>query len=104
MICVISTSAPASDVVAGIPRLKRLIERAPKALQVMPGGGVRAENIRRVVHETGAQQIHFSARVEQGSPVRFLNPESDLHGPEVGVRLQTSESEIRRFLDALKPS
>ena len=95
------TSGQAPDVVAGLPLLKRLVREAPGGLEVMPGGGVRAENVAQVLLETGARSIHFSARVEQPGRAQFTRPECDLHDPQNHVRGETDEQEILRYMAAI---
>ncbi len=70
------------EVVAGIPELRRLVGLAGDRIQIMPGGGVRAGNLARVVAETGACQIHFSGKRAYGEPTRVedLRPFLDAMG------------------------
>ena len=57
----ILTSGTRETAEAGIPIIRQLIERAAGAITILPGGGVTASNIRRILTETGAQEIHGSA-------------------------------------------
>lgn len=45
----------------GVARLQALCEQARGRIQIMPGSGVRPENILRLVHATGCRQIHVGA-------------------------------------------
>ncbi|MBD1421413.1 copper homeostasis protein CutC [Sphingobacterium chuzhouense] len=55
------TSGCAPNVDLGQEELKRLVEQARDRIAVMPGGGLRSTNIRRIWQETGADYFHSSA-------------------------------------------
>ncbi|HPG73669.1 MAG TPA: copper homeostasis protein CutC [Bacteroidales bacterium] len=57
----ILSSGGASTAQLGIATLKRLIEQSANQIIVVPGGGIKPENIREIA-ETGAKEFHFSAR------------------------------------------
>jgi copper homeostasis protein len=44
----------------GLASLADLVAMAGSRIVIMPGGGVRASNIERILRETGAQEIHTS--------------------------------------------
>ncbi len=95
------TSGTQNDVVAGLPALTRWIAQVGTDLEIMPGGGVRAENIRQVVQHSGARSIHFSARRGRPSLARYANPQCDLHADATAPAMQTDTAEIQRYLEAL---
>ena len=80
----ILTSGTRETAEAGIPIIRQLIERAAGAITILPGGGVTASNIRRILTETSAQEIHGSAsqRLPDG-------------------RQETSADIVRNFLKAI---
>lgn len=41
--------------------LKKLIERASGRVIIMPGGGIRSGNIKKIISETGCKEIHTAA-------------------------------------------
>jgi copper homeostasis protein len=45
---------------AGLKCLADLVAIAGKQIVIMPGGGVRANNIERILRETGAREVHSS--------------------------------------------
>lgn len=45
----------------GIATLARLHRRAAGRTVIMPGGGVRAHNVRRIISETGVHEVHARA-------------------------------------------
>lgn len=41
--------------------IRRLVERAEGRIEILPGGGVRAENVASLVGRTGVSQVHLGA-------------------------------------------
>ena len=80
----ILTSGTKDTVEAGIPIIRQLVERAAGAVTILPGGGVTASNIKRILIETGAREVHGSA---------------SLHLPD--GRQETSADIVRSFLKAM---
>ena len=81
----ILTSGTKETAEAGIPIIRQLVERAAGAITILPGGGVTASNIRRILTETGAREVHGSAslRLSDG-------------------RQETSVDIVRSFLKAMQ--
>lgn len=80
----ILTSGTKDTAEAGIPIIRQLVERAARAVTILPGGGVTASNIKRILTETGAREVHGSA---------------SLHLPD--GRQETSADIVRSFLKAM---
>jgi copper homeostasis protein len=70
----ILTSGQQPKAILGAPLIKELIIQAYDRIQIMPGSGVRAENIADLKKETGATQFHSSARVLKKSSMDFVQP------------------------------
>ena len=51
--------------------IAELIRRAEERIIIMPGSGIRSENIQAVAQQTGAREFHSSARRSQQSNMRF---------------------------------
>ncbi len=58
----ILTSGQAATAEEGIPLLRQLVARADNRIVILPGAGVNANNAERILHETGAREIHGSFR------------------------------------------
>lgn len=56
------TSGQASTAEAGIPLLRQLVRQASGRIIIMPGAGVNPGNADHILTETGATEIHSSAR------------------------------------------
>ena len=56
------TSCGQASVTDGLATLAALVERAGDELTVMPGGGIREENVERVLGVRGVREVHIGAR------------------------------------------
>lgn len=97
------TSGQATTAEAGIPLLKELVEQAAGRISIMPGCGVNSANAARILQETGATEIHASARKSVGSGMRFRhsgvsmgNPDSDEY-----ARKETDALEVRTIVKSI---
>lgn len=68
------TSGKAATAPEGMVVLKQLVKQAGKRISIMPGAGVRSENIAALVNETGAWEFHTSARKAVKNTVTYANP------------------------------
>ncbi|MFG2053187.1 copper homeostasis protein CutC [Micromonospora sp. NPDC048930] len=59
------TSGAAPTALAGAGRITALRQRAGDRLRVVVGGGVRSHNVRQVLAETGAREVHLRAPVRR---------------------------------------
>lgn len=57
------TSGQEKNAENAIPLLHKLIKQADNRISIMPGSGVRAENLERLIKESGAWEYHSSARI-----------------------------------------
>ncbi len=67
------TSGQEATAAKGIELIGRLVERAGDRISIMACGEIREENARRIVAETGAREIHFTAFVEKESEMEYRN-------------------------------
>jgi copper homeostasis protein len=102
----ILTSGGAPTVTLGMSDITRMVEAAHGRIAIMPGGGIKPDNIAAIARATGAREFHTSARTAFPSPVHFRKQDmamGDLPDREYsrfGVR---SES-VRALVDALARS
>ena len=68
----ILTSGTKANVVEGINILQAIQLQAGDRIAIMPGGGLRASNVRQIVHTTGVHFVHSSAITEGGT---LANPD-----------------------------
>jgi len=98
----ILTSGQRPTAMEGADLLNQLVRLADDRLVIMPGSGVRADNIAGLARKTGASEFHTSARIRQSSEMEFTN------GPmqEDQSFAMAGEEEIRRVrqqLNAIDP-
>lgn len=57
----ILTSGQEDSVPEGLELIRRLIEKADGRIEILPGGGIKPQQVRSVVQATGCRQIHLVA-------------------------------------------
>ncbi len=70
----ILTSGRMPSALDGADEIRRCRERAGSRIEILPGAGIRAENVMRLLGETGCDQIHTSARVRCEDTSTHANP------------------------------
>jgi len=55
------TSGQEKTVAEGAGLIKKLIVLGRDRIEILPGGGIRPHNVRRIVEQTGTRQVHLSA-------------------------------------------
>jgi copper homeostasis protein len=70
----ILTSGQVPNVGNAISMIQKLVEKAKDRIIILPGSGVRADNIATIVMQTGAKEIHSSARKAMPSKMAFNQP------------------------------
>jgi len=96
------TSGGRATVMDALSLLRDLVRGAGEDLSVMPGGGIRPENLRQVVETTGAREIHFTATNRWDSPMLFRNPEPRMGSdavPREFQRIGTDSETVRRMVE-----
>jgi len=69
----ILTSGGQPDVPAGAGVIAELVRRSAGRVSIMPGGGVTEHNLAEIIRQTGATEIHLSARDTVRSAMAFRN-------------------------------
>ncbi len=69
----ILTSGLRSNVTEGIEVLTQLVNTADDRIIIMPGSGVRSNNIAQLAKQTGATEFHTSARTTTASMMNYIN-------------------------------
>ena len=98
------TSGLAATAEAGIPVLKNLIKQAAGRISIMPGCGVNAQNAAKIIADTGAREIHASAR---GTLLSLMNFRHDgvgmgKSGVDEYARMATSEEKVQAIVESLR--
>lgn len=88
------TSGQKSAAPDAIDVLRKLVQQSNGRIIIMPGAGVRASNIELLIRETGATEVHTSARKIIQSSSTHQNPEI----LDTGNVYLADEEELRKIL------
>ena len=58
----------------GINLIEQLVTLAGNRISIMPGSGIRAQNLQNIVFKSKATEFHSSARTILNSSMQYLNP------------------------------
>ena len=89
----ILTSGQQSDAVKGIPLIAELVKRSADRIIIMPGCGVRENNIARIEAETGAKEFHTSARSIVYSKMEYRNENVPMGSSIVSSEFETVQTD-----------
>lgn len=92
----ILTSGQQPDAVQGIPLIKALVKRAGERIIIMPGCGVREDNIALIEVKTGAKEFHASARSTVHSQMEYRNESVHMGSAAVASEFVTLQTDRRR--------
>lgn len=97
------TSGQEPTAYEGADLIAELIRAAGDRIIVMPGGGITAKNVGRIVSTTGAREIHFAAQSPVASGMRFRRADvfmgGELRPPEYD-RLITRQQSVATMIAA----
>jgi copper homeostasis protein len=68
------TSGQQQTAPGGVDLIAQLVKAADERIIIMPGSGVRKENIQQLIQQTGATEFHSSLRKKVGSKMEFRHP------------------------------
>jgi copper homeostasis protein len=97
----ILTSGQKPNAVEGIPMIRELVKRAKGRIIIMPGCGVRPNNIAMIEKETGAKEFHSSARSILQSQMEYRNEEVLMGSSAVTSGYETAQTDrqiVRQLL------
>jgi copper homeostasis protein len=84
------TSGRAPSAMDGLDEIRRTVEQADGRIEVLPGGGIRPENVDELVRRTGVDQVHLWITRRASDPSAGRNPRI-----RFGVDAPASETEYR---------
>lgn len=90
------TSGQQPEAPDGQDMIKRMVAHANSRISVMPGCGLTAENVARIVANTGVGEVHAACSQSVSDARTF----SDFDPP--GGRMETSETVVRNMVAALQ--
>jgi copper homeostasis protein len=93
------TSGQVPNAWDGKELIKQLIEKAGDRIIIMPGSGVRSNNIKELAAFTGAVELHSSARRTVSSPMSFVQAGMN----ETLENICVNTEEIKKMRSLLSP-
>jgi len=92
----ILTSGQEPTVMEGTELIRQLVDRAGDRVTILPGCGITARNLERVVRETGVSEVHVVGTETAESPMRFRNSRvsmgTELRAPEYERAVTSAEA------------
>ena len=82
----------------GMGNLQKLVEAANNRIVIMPGSGVRSDNINIIAQKTGASEFHSSARILSASLMQHYNKNMN----ETLEYYTEDEDEVKKLVTAIK--
>ena len=96
----ILTSGQKPTVSEGVDLIAELNHKADDRIIIMPGSGVRKENIKMLAEKTGCIEFHSSLRGKTKSPMQFIHP-AFANSEESYSNNKISPDEVRALRNAL---
>jgi len=93
----ILTSGLQPTALQGADMIAALVKQADGRIIIMPGSGVRSDNIIELAKRTGAKEFHTSARINTGSKMSYTNEAMKESLRSVNV----DEQEIKKIIELL---
>jgi copper homeostasis protein len=91
----ILTSGQKNLATDGEELLNKLVKQANNRIIIMPGSGVKSDNIETLVKNTNATEFHTSARTFINSKMEFINQSMD----EQLTSVSTMSNEIKKIIE-----
>ena len=96
----ILTSGQKPTVSEGVDLIAALNRKADDRIVIMPGSGVRKENIKMLADKTGCVEFHSSLRGKAKSPMQFIHP-AFANSEESYSNNEISPDEVRALRNAI---
>jgi copper homeostasis protein len=97
------TSGAEQTAVEGRQTIARLVQESRERIAIMAGSGIKPENARRLVDETGVTEIHVGLRTSLPSPMLFRNPHISMGrvADREYLRFAVAEDNVRQLRASL---
>jgi copper homeostasis protein len=96
------TSGQAASVELGIALVADLVSQADGRIVVMPGCGVNEHNVSRILRDTGAAEVHFSARRKSVTATTEFEGRVPLSSVDMDARCETCPRLVRAICSAAR--
>lgn len=98
----ILTSGLMQKAIDGADNLKKFVEYSSGRIIIMPGSGVRVENIKQLKNETGASEFHVSGKEIFESEMSFRNQNLSMSNMTILSEYQTERTISRKISEIVK--
>jgi len=97
------TSGGRPSVVDGVTVVAKMVEAAKNRIIVMPGCGIKADNVLSIIEATGAHEVHIALEEEMQSSMQFRQAEIPMGGVDGReyLRFVTKEAAVRHMVQIL---
>jgi copper homeostasis protein len=99
------TSGQQPTVPEGLALIEELAKRASGRIGILPGGGIRPDNVASVLAIPGIEEAHVYAATDFASPMTHRNPSLIMgraYEPDEYLRTEVSEVGIREIVEAAR--
>jgi copper homeostasis protein len=100
----ILTSGQENSVLEGLDLITELVQQAGDRIIIMPGGGITERNIKKILAQSGAREIHVLGTASVESRMVYRNPHPFMGGelrPPEFTRMVTDPQRVQAFRRAL---
>jgi copper homeostasis protein len=97
----ILTSGQKPTAQEGVELITKLNKAADGRIIIMPGSGVRKENIKSLAEKTGCTEFHSSLRSKSKSAMQFVHPSFE-NSEESYTNSAIKSEEVKNLINALK--
>lgn len=98
----ILTSGKQQNAQLGVKLIRKLVEQVGNRIIIMPGGGVNKENIKFIMENTEATEIHGSFKVPKDEPEKSEDNCEAVVGEREGPIYVTDENTVAEIINILK--
>jgi copper homeostasis protein len=86
----------------GIASICKIHEVVAGQIEILPGGGIRANNVAELIRETGVTQVHSAARGSVSDPPSAASPFAQDTGTDWFSRGRTCEATLQSLIRELR--
>jgi len=99
------TSGGEPNALLGAATIRELIAEAKGRIEILPGGGIRAQNAADILEISGATQLHLTAHISHDSPMIHRRTEIPMGASKVPgeYEFKASDASIIRQIAAMIP-
>lgn len=86
----------------GVDRLARLVRLASGRISIMAGAGIRPDNVRELVMQTGVKEVHGTFQSEEASQMSYKSPAFPTHYTETVGEFTSMMSDTAKISSVLQ--